>query len=80
MALHIEAFQPLAEFEARMERYVAELKAVPLAPGAGEIFYPGEIEARNDARGRAEGLELPEATLADLRSVARESGVAFDAG
>jgi LDH2 family malate/lactate/ureidoglycolate dehydrogenase len=80
MALNIEAFQPLAEFNARMERYIAELKSVPLAPGADEIFYPGEIEARNDARHRAEGLELPQATLADLRAVARETGIGFDAG
>jgi LDH2 family malate/lactate/ureidoglycolate dehydrogenase len=80
MALNIAAFQPLAEFNARMERYIAELKSVPLAPGADEIFYPGEIEARNDARHRAEGLELPQATLADLRAVARETGIGFDAG
>jgi LDH2 family malate/lactate/ureidoglycolate dehydrogenase len=80
MALNIEAFQPLAEFNARMERYIAELKSVLLAPGAEEIFYPGEIEARNDARHRAEGLELPEATLADLRAVARETGIGFDPG
>jgi LDH2 family malate/lactate/ureidoglycolate dehydrogenase len=78
MALHVEAFQPLAEFNTRMERYIAELKAVPLAPGAGEIFYPGEVEAANDARHRADGLDLPEATLADLRSVARECGIPFD--
>jgi len=78
MALHIEAFQPLAEFGARMERYVAELKDVPLAPGAAEVFYPGEIESRNDARHRARGLDLPEATLADLAAVSRESGVALE--
>jgi LDH2 family malate/lactate/ureidoglycolate dehydrogenase len=80
MALNIEAFQPLAEFNARMERYIAELKSVPLAPGSEEIFYPGEIEARNDARHRAEGLELPQATLADLHAVARETGIGFDPG
>ena len=78
MALRIEAFQPRAEFDARMERYVADLKAVPLAPGAAEVFYPGEIEARNDARHRARGLDLPEATLADLRAVAAETGIAFE--
>ena len=80
MALDIEAFQPLADFQARMERYVAELKAVPLAPGAAEIFYPGEIEARNDVRHRARGLDLPEATLADLAAVARETGIPLELG
>ena len=72
IALDIAAFQPLAEFGARMERLIAELKSVPLAQGFGEVVYPGEIEGRNDARNRAEGLILPEDTLADLRKLANE--------
>ena len=78
LALNIEAFQPLAEFNARMERYIAELKAVPRAPGVAEVFYPGEIEARNDARNRREGLELPQETVADLAKIARQVDVPFE--
>lgn len=76
IAMNIEAFQPLAEFNARMERFVEELKSVPLAPGTEEVFYPGEIEARNDERYRREGLLLPQETLADLARVAKSSGLA----
>jgi LDH2 family malate/lactate/ureidoglycolate dehydrogenase len=72
IALNIEAFQPLQEFEARMEQLIAELKSVPLAQGFEEVVYPGELEARNDARNRAEGLLLPDDTLADLRKLAKE--------
>ena len=75
IALDIAAMQPLAEFNARMDRYVSELKAVPLAQGFDEVVYPGEIEARNDARHRAEGLRLPDDTLADLRKLAGEYGI-----
>jgi LDH2 family malate/lactate/ureidoglycolate dehydrogenase len=75
-AFDIAAFQPRAQFDARMERFIAELKAGPLAQGVQEIFYPGEIEARTDARLRAEGLVLPEDTLADLGRIARELGIA----
>jgi hypothetical protein len=32
IALNIAAFQPLAEFNARMDALIAELKSVPLAP------------------------------------------------
>ena len=71
IALNIAAFQPLAEFETRMERYIAELKSVPLAQGFEEVVYPGEIEARNEAQNRAKGLLLPDETLADLRKLAR---------
>jgi len=75
IALNIEAFQPLAQFNARMEQFIAEIKAVPLAKGFDEVFYPGEIEARNDARNRKEGIRFPEDTLADLKRVARETGL-----
>ena len=74
IALDIAAMQPLPEFGARMERYIFELKSVPLAQGFDEIVYPGEIEARNEVRNRAEGLLLPEDTLADLKRLADEIG------
>jgi LDH2 family malate/lactate/ureidoglycolate dehydrogenase len=75
IALNIEAFQPLGEFNARMEQFIAEIKAVPLAKGFDEVFYPGEIEARNDARNRKDGIQFPEDTLADLKRVAHETGL-----
>ena len=75
IALDIAAFQPLAAFEARLGRYIDELKAVPLAQGFEEIFYPGEIEARNEVKHRIEGLTLPADTLSDLARVADELGL-----
>ena len=75
IAINIEAFQPLAAFNARMEEYIAELKSVPLAKGFAEVFYPGEIEANNDIANRRDGLQLPEDTLADLARIARETGL-----
>jgi len=78
IAMNIEAFQPLAQFNSRMEKFIAELKSVPLAKGADEVFYPGEIEARNDARYRREGLVLPGDTIADLAGIAKRFGLAFE--
>jgi LDH2 family malate/lactate/ureidoglycolate dehydrogenase len=77
VAINIEAFQPLAEFISRMERFIEELKSVPLAKDVGEVFYPGEIEARNDARYRKEGLLLPADTIADLARIAKQTNVRF---
>lgn len=76
IAVDIAAMQPMAEFGARMEAFIAELKSVPLAKGHDEVFYPGEIEARNDERNRREGLRLPEDTRADLARIAAETGLA----
>ena len=75
IALNIEAIQPLNEFNARMETLIAEIKAVPLAQGFAEVFYPGEIEARNDTTNRRDGLLLPEDTIADLKRIAAEYAV-----
>jgi LDH2 family malate/lactate/ureidoglycolate dehydrogenase len=72
IALNIEAIQPLSDFNARMETLIAQIKAVPLAQGFTEVFYPGEIEARNDIENRQEGLLLPEDTIADLKNVAAQ--------
>lgn len=75
IAMNIEVFQPLAAFHARMEQYIAALKSVPLAKGCDEVFYPGEMEARNAVRNRAEGLQLPADTLADLKRISAETGL-----
>jgi LDH2 family malate/lactate/ureidoglycolate dehydrogenase len=72
IALNIESMQPLAEFNARMDELISQIKAVPLAQGFSEVFYPGEIEARSDDKNRREGLLLPEDTLTDLKKVAKE--------
>jgi LDH2 family malate/lactate/ureidoglycolate dehydrogenase len=75
IVLDIAAFQPPTEFGARMERLIGELKSVPLAEGYDEILYPGELEARNEATNRRDGLLLPDDTLADLAKAGREMGV-----
>jgi LDH2 family malate/lactate/ureidoglycolate dehydrogenase len=75
LAVNIETLQPLAEFNARIDTLITELKSVPLAQGFDEVFYPGEIEARNDAKNRAEGVLLPEDTVADMRELADEYGL-----
>ncbi|HEU4921574.1 MAG TPA: Ldh family oxidoreductase [Burkholderiales bacterium] len=75
LALDIEAFGPRHVFDARMERMIVEVKAVPLAPAFDEILYPGELEARNEARHARDGLELPQKTMADLQAEAQRLGV-----
>ena len=78
IVLDIAKLQPLAEFNARMEQLIGELKSVPLAQGHDEIFYPGELEARSEAKNRRDGLLLPEDTLADLAKVAAEMKVPLE--
>jgi LDH2 family malate/lactate/ureidoglycolate dehydrogenase len=73
IAIDIEKLQPMAQFCARMEQLIAQLKSVPVANGFDEVVYPGELEARNDKKHRREGIALPADTIADLRQLARQT-------
>ena len=75
IAMDISKFQPLEQFHARMQAFTSEIKSVPLAKGFDEVFYPGEMEDNSDAKFRREGLQLPEDTVADLRRIAKETGL-----
>jgi LDH2 family malate/lactate/ureidoglycolate dehydrogenase len=70
----IEAFMPLQEFSARMDRFVGEIKSQPLAEGFSEIFYPGELEDRAEKRNLINGLVLPADTWTDLGRLATATG------
>ena len=75
ISLNVAAFQPLEEFEKRIEEYIHSLKDVPLAEGHKQVYFPGEMEAQADAENRKLGLLLPEDTLLSLKQVAIESGL-----
>jgi LDH2 family malate/lactate/ureidoglycolate dehydrogenase len=80
IALRIDAFMPPEQFAARMDDLVAITKAVPLATGVEEVFYPGEIEDRAERRGRATGMQLPAKTVHDLTELGSRRGVRFPDG
>lgn len=75
VALNVAAFQPIDQFQARMDEYLCSLKDVPLAAGHKQVFYPGEMEKMADAENRKLGLLLPVDTLEDVARVAKEAGV-----
>ena len=78
LALEIEAFLPLEEFNRRMEQLIGEVKSVPLAQGFDEVLFPGEVEDRSSARLQREGIELPAGTLADLERLADQAGLPLE--
>ena len=70
IALDIQAFMPLAEFNGRAEELIRDLKSVPPASGVDAIYYPGEQEARSDRLLRGAGITLPATTAAELTELA----------
>jgi LDH2 family malate/lactate/ureidoglycolate dehydrogenase len=78
LALRIDAVIEPAEFDRRIDDLITTTKSVPLAEGVTEIFYPGEIEDRAEARGRREGVVLPRKTVDELRELGDRCGAATD--
>jgi len=75
LAIDVAAIADPGDFGRRMEALIAEMKAVPLAEGFDEIFFPGEIEDGSRAHREHEGIELPAKTLEALERLAAETGV-----
>ena len=78
LALDPAAFGDEAGYAARVGQLIDEVKAVPLAQGFDEVFHPGEVEDRAEAATLAAGgVLLAGQSLADLRTLAAETGVPF---
>jgi len=81
LAIDPSALGDPADYEARVQRLIDEVKDVPLAQGFDEVFYPGEVEDRAEAANVATGgVTLAADSLADLRRLGADTGVDFDSG
>ena len=74
LAIDIAAFQPLAEFEATMERMIDTVKASRPRAG-GQILFPGERSQAELCRHQIEGIPVASATFDMLNEWGRELGV-----
>jgi uncharacterized oxidoreductase len=74
-AIAVEEFQPLDEFLDRIDELVAFVKSRKTAPGFKEILLPGEQGRRNEEKQKKTGVEIDEATWAELKRVAVDLGI-----
>jgi LDH2 family malate/lactate/ureidoglycolate dehydrogenase len=77
VAINIEHFISRADYLARLEQMVAELRACQPGEGVERIYVPGEIEAETAARRRREGIPLPPDMVRDLTALGEEIGEPF---
>ncbi len=78
LAIDIEFFMPVAEFKARMDAFIAEIKSSARRPGVAEILVPGEIDHRREQAYRRDGAQLDAEVYERLRELAAELGIPFD--
>ena len=77
IALDIGWFMPVAEFKARMDQFIREIKAARLRPGFSEILVPGEIDYRREQAYRREGAQLDAEIFDQLRDLAQTLRIDF---
>ena len=75
MAIDLSAFGDVAEFKARVDKLVRELRASERMPGVERIWLPGEQSHEKRLRNERDGIPLPPALLAQLEAFARDMGI-----
>lgn len=78
VALNLEAFRSLSEFNTLSAGVLDKVKAVPPVAGVAEVLLPGEPEARMAAERRAGGIPLPDEVWAQIVTTAARVGVTLD--
>ena len=75
IAINIEHFIPLAEFQAEVEKLIAWAKSGPKLPGVAEIHIPGEPERKAREDRTANGIDIEDTTWTALSEMAGELGL-----
>lgn len=77
IAIDIGWFMPVAEFKARMDAFIADIKAAKRRPGVDEILVPGELDYRREREFRRSGALLDADVFDELASLAVDLNIPF---
>jgi LDH2 family malate/lactate/ureidoglycolate dehydrogenase len=78
IALDIAQYTDPAEYARSVDAFFARLHGLTPAPGCDGVLIPGELEERERARRRAEGIEVSDVVWNSIRAVADEHGASLD--
>jgi LDH2 family malate/lactate/ureidoglycolate dehydrogenase len=74
LALNPDAFRPLSEFHAEMDRLIDTLRATPPADPGQPVMAPGDIEWRTRAARQGAGVPVPVKLLEELSTLCIRAG------
>ncbi len=77
IAIDIAWFMPVAEFKARMDAFIADIKAAKKRPGVSEILVPGELDYRREQEFRRTGALLDADVFDELAALAADLKIDF---
>jgi uncharacterized oxidoreductase len=75
IALDISHYTKPAQYAAAVEAFFARLHGVAPVPGSGGVLIPGELEERERAKRRIEGIETSDVVWDSILAVADEHAV-----
>ncbi len=75
LAIDIETFRPLVDFQTDADTLAAVIKALPRQAGFDEILLPGERGSRTAAARRKTGIPSPAKLWEELAALAKADGV-----
>ncbi|HEM56382.1 MAG TPA: Ldh family oxidoreductase [Thermodesulfobium narugense] len=78
MAVKLEAFIDVDEFNQRITDFIKTIKESPKAEGTKEIFMPGEIEYIRESENIKEGTPLGENVIKELKELGSSVGIEFN--
>jgi ureidoglycolate dehydrogenase (NAD+) len=79
LAIDIESFRPLADFETDASTFGAIVKALPRQSGFDEITLPGERSNRTEVARKKSGIPIPAKLWSELERIAQANGVTMPA-
>ena len=74
-----EAFRPIEEYRADVDRLVSTLRAAEPAEGFEQVYVPGDFEFAAEAERRSEGIPLHPKVVEEMETLARSCKIPFDA-
>jgi LDH2 family malate/lactate/ureidoglycolate dehydrogenase len=75
IVLRADLFQPMADFRRRADELESRLRAVPPAPGFGEVLVPGDPESRARTTRQREGIPVSGDVWRSLTGLAESLGL-----
>jgi len=78
MALQVNAFRPLADYQHDMDALIHQLKSAPKAAGHDRIYIHGEKEFERAERNLREGVPILATVVHSLVAEGEAAGVPFD--
>ncbi len=74
-AIDISRFIPIADFKARMDTLIRQIRESPTSPGVERIYIAGEKEKIAERKHRESGIELHPSVVATLREMTERLGL-----